>query len=85
VRFGFVFALKPANQLILLMLVGAASSREQDLLVPVLDQQMLRLIDCAMKPLVGQRLIIYKLFALMATRDFGIRVLQVTHPALLKL
>lgn len=56
--------------------IGATSSREQDLLVPVLDQRMPRLIDCAMKPLVGQRLIIYNLFGLMASRDFGIRVLQ---------
>jgi hypothetical protein len=30
-----------------------------------------------MKPLVGQRLIIYNLFSLLATRDFGIRVVQV--------
>ena len=79
------FALKLADQLLLFMLVGAASSREQDLLVPALDQQMVRLIDCAMKPLVGQRIIIYKLFALMASRDFGIRVLQVRHAAPLKL
>lgn len=57
--------------------VGATSSREQDLLIPVLDQQISRLIDCAMKPLVGQRLIIYNLFGLLASRDFGIRVLQV--------
>jgi hypothetical protein len=40
---------------------------------------MSRLIDCAMKPLVGQRLIIYNLFALLGSRDFGIRVLQVRH------
>lgn len=56
--------------------IGATSSREQDLLIPVLDQQLSRLIDCAMKPLVGQRLIIYNLFVLLASRDFGIRVLQ---------
>ena len=59
--------------------VGAASSREQDLLIPLLDQQMPRLIDCAMKPLIGQRLIIYNLFRLLASRDFGVRVLQVCH------
>lgn len=66
--------------------VGAASSREQDLLIPLLDQQMPRLIDCAMKPLIGQRLIIYNLFRLLATRDFGVRVLQVskTRAALLQ-
>lgn len=79
------FALKLADHLLLFMSVGAASSREQDLLVPALDQQMPRLIDCAMKPLVGQRIIIYKLFALMASRDFGIRVLQVRRAAPLKL
>lgn len=79
------FALKLADHLLLIMSVGAASSREQDLLVPALDQQMPRLIDCAMKPLVGQRIIIYKLFALMASRDFGIRVLQVRRAAPLKL
>jgi hypothetical protein len=65
------------NRHTLCLSVGATSSREQDLLVPVLDQRMPRLIDCAMKPLVGQRLIIYNLFGLMASRDFGIRVLQV--------
>jgi hypothetical protein len=59
--------------------VGSTSSREQDLLIPMLDQQISRLIDCAMKPLVGQRLIIYKLFGLLASRDFGIRVLQVSR------
>ena len=71
----FSRANQPSHSLFLS--VGATSSREQDLLVPVLDQRMPRLIDCAMKPLVGQRLIIYTLFGLMASRDFGIRVLQV--------
>jgi hypothetical protein len=57
--------------------VGATSSREQDLIITVLEQQMARLIDCAMKPLIGQRLVIYNLFRILATKDFGIRVLQV--------
>jgi hypothetical protein len=31
-----------------------------------------------MKPLIGQRLVIYNLFRILATKDFGIRVLQVS-------